>query len=248
MHFKMEGILLVNKAKGPTSFHIIKKLRRVTGVRKIGHAGTLDPDARGLLLVAFNKATKSIQLLQQLPKEYVAKILLGVRTDTDDISGKVLSRNSVPPISDDAMKGVLTGFMGRIQQVPPRFSAVKYRGERAYKLARQGEDFTLKAKVVTISVLSILYYENPFLKIIIECSKGTYVRAIARDVGEMLGCGGTLFSLLRRRIGAWDLREALHGDQLMDREVIEKHLISLKNLKTLLSGMVMAHSGVCPVA
>jgi len=248
MHIKMEGILLVNKPKGPTSFHIIKKLRRVTGVRKIGHAGTLDPDARGLLLVAFNKATKSIQLLQQLQKEYVAKILLGIRTDTDDVSGKVLSRNSVPPISNDAMKRVLADFVGRIQQVPPKFSAVKYRGERAYKLAREGRDFTLKAKEVSISVLSILYYQNPFLRVIVECSKGTYMRAIARDVGEMLGCGGTLFSLLRRRIGGWNLREALRDDQLMDREVIENHLISLKNLKTLLSGMVMAHSGVCSIA
>ncbi len=221
----MEGILLVNKPKGPTSFQIIKLLRRISGEKKIGHTGTIDPDARGLLLVVFGRATKTVRFLQELRKEYIAKILLGVSTETDDISGRVISKQDISPIPIDTLRITLKTFEGNIRQVPPKFSAVKIKGERAYSLARRGEDFILKEKNVTIHRIEIIYYSHPYLKILVECSKGTYIRAIARDIGKMLGTCATLFSLLRSSIGKWTLRESLNINDIMDRRLIKKQII-----------------------
>ncbi len=223
--FDMEGILLVNKPKGPTSFHIIKLLRKITGEKKIGHSGTLDPNARGLLLVAFGRATKLIRFLQEQDKEYIAKILFGVSTETDDISGKILSKKDIPQVPNDVLREILRTFKGRIQQVPPKFSAVKHKGERAYSLARRGKDFLLKEKDVVVHKIDLIYYCHPYLKIAIECSKGTYIRAIARDIGKTLGTYATLFSLLRRSIGKWTLRDSLNIDDIMDRKLIRKRII-----------------------
>ena len=228
--FDMEGILLVNKPRGPTSFHIIKLLRKTTGERKIGHSGTLDPDARGLLLVAFGRATKIIRFLQELDKGYVAKILLGVSTDTDDILGKILSKKDISLVPTDVLTEILETFNGRIQQVPPKYSAVKYKGERAYSLARRGKNFLLRERDVVVHKIDLIYYSHPYMKIAIECSKGTYIRAIARDIGKMLGSCATLFSLLRRNIGKWTLGESLNIDDIMDRKLIRKHILPVSEV------------------
>lgn len=228
--FNMEGILLVNKPSGPTSFQVIKLLRRITGERKIGHTGTLDPDARGLLLVAIGRATKTVRFLQELRKEYVAKILLGVLTETDDISGKVLREDNISQVPYRRLRETLKALQGKIKQVPPRFSAVRYKGKRAYFLARRGEDFSLKEKDIEIYKLDILYYSHPYLKILVECSKGTYIRSLARDIGRMLGSCATLFSLLRRSIGSWTLRDSLSIDETTDRGTIEKNILSVSEV------------------
>ncbi len=242
--FNMEGILLVNKPKGPTSFHIIKLLRKITGVRKIGHAGTLDPDAMGLLLVAFGRATKTIGFLQEQKKKYVARILLGISTDTDDISGNVILEKDVSPVPVDTMKKVIETFKGRTKQIPPKFSAVKYKGKRAYFLARKGEDFILKERTVTITKIDIIYYSHPFLKILVECSKGTYIRAIARDLGEKLGSCATLFSLLRTGIGKWTLREALTIKDIMDRDLVERNILPVLEIIKDLSQIDLSDSEI----
>ncbi len=226
----MEGVLLANKPKGPTSFQIVKLLRRVTGEKKIGHSGTLDPNARGLLILALGKATKSIKYLQELGKGYIAKILLGKLTDTDDISGKIISSKDIKPVSFEKLDGVLDRFIGKIKQVPPRFSAVKVQGRRAYKLAREGKGFVLQEKQIEIGSLRILYYRHPFLKIKIECSKGTYIRALARDIGYTLSSYGTLFELTRYRVGKWTLVDSLTFEELKDRKLIESRILTVSQV------------------
>jgi tRNA pseudouridine55 synthase len=224
----MEGILLVNKPKGPTSFHIIKTLRKVTGVRKMGHAGTLDPGARGLLIVLVGKATKHAQYFERMRKSYVGKILLGVRTDSDDREGKVIEKRETGVLSDELLRKALSAFSGSIMQRPPRYSAVKYSGRRAYELARKGKDFHLEPRPVTIHDIQLVYYDHPFVKVALTCSKGTYIRAIARDLGEQLGTGATLHSLIRTKIGRWSIVQSLHHKAMLDAHVISKHLIPIE--------------------
>jgi len=226
----MEGVLLANKPKGPTSFQIVKLLRRVTGARKIGHTGTLDPQARGLLLLVFGKATKSVERLQGLTKGYIAKILLGSSTDTDDVSGKIISQKDIAPISLERLDAILTEFEGKIKQIPPRFSAVKYKGRRAYTLARLGQEFSLKEKEVEIDNIDIIYYEHPFLRVRVDCSKGTYIRALARDIGIRLSSCATLFSLTRYRIGKWTLADSLNIDELKSKELVERNILSVPEI------------------
>jgi len=225
--FDMEGILLVNKPRGPTSFHIIKLLRRITGEKKIGHTGTLDPNARGLLLIAFGRATKTVMFLQEMRKVYIAKVLLGVSTETDDISGRIIARNDMLPVPFNILKDVLETFKGSIKQVPPQFSAVKYKGKRAYSLARKGEKFLLSERDITIHKIDIIYYSHPYLKIRVECSKGTYIRAIARDIGKLLNSYATLSALIRTDIGNWKLKDSIYIDSLTDRKMIEKHILPI---------------------
>jgi tRNA pseudouridine55 synthase len=224
----MEGILLVNKPKGPTSFHIIKTLRKVTGVRKIGHAGTLDPGARGLLIVLVGKATKHAQYFERMKKRYVAKILLGVRTDTDDREGTVIEQKETSVLSKAILQKALSAFSGSIMQRPPRYSAVKYCGRRAYDLARQGKEFKLKPRQIEIHDLQLIYYDHPIIKIALSCSKGTYVRSIARDLGDQLGTGATLHSLIRTQIGRWSIMQSLHYKDMLDAHAVSQHLIPIE--------------------
>jgi tRNA pseudouridine55 synthase len=226
----MDGLLLVNKPRGPTSFQIIKLLRRITGVKKIGHTGTLDPFARGLLLVVFGKATKFVQVLQNLEKEYIAKVLFGVSTETDDQEGEVLQEREIEPFEERELLDMLKNFQGRITQVPPRFSAVKHRGERAYKRARRGEDFQLEGRDVYISRIRMVYYNHPYLKVIVRCSKGTYIRAFARDFGKSMGTCASLFSLIRRSIGRWNISDSFTIDSSTERGIVEERLIPLSHL------------------
>lgn len=222
---RMEGLLLVNKPRGPTSFQIVKLLRRTTGKSKIGHTGTLDPYARGLLMVALGRATKAIRFLQDLKKSYIAIILLGIATETDDMEGRVLEKKKVSEVTDEVMENVLESFRGKIKQIPPKYSAVKYRGKRAYKLARKGEEFSLTPREVTIHNIRMIYNRYPYMKIAVECSKGTYLRAIARDIGKKLGGCATLFSLIRDGIGQWGLRDAIFVRDDVRKEAIKNHIM-----------------------
>jgi len=209
-----EGIIPINKPRGKTAFTLVRLLRKHLGVKKIGHAGTLDPFATGVmvLLVGRNYTRLSDKLLNQ-DKEYVGRIHLGITTDTYDCDGKIVSQSSVIPTLEEIQKEVLA-FQGEIQQIPPMFSAKKQNGKKLYELARKG--LTVERPPVTINVhTEIIAYEYPHLDIRVSCSKGTYIRSIAHDIGNLLGCGGHLSSLTRTKSGNFSLADCFDGDKLL---------------------------------
>ncbi len=210
-----EKILPVNKPAGWTSFDVVNKLRFASRVKKVGHAGTLDPFATGLLLICFSRATKQVANLMELEKEYRAVVQLGKTTDTDDPTGKVLAEAPVPELAREALLPVLQKYVGEIEQVPPIYSALKKDGKRMYELARQGREVTPEPRRVKIHSIDLLGFERDTIEIRVVCSRGTYIRALARDIGRDLGCGAHLKSLVRTRIGSYRLEEAWQLDALV---------------------------------
>jgi tRNA pseudouridine55 synthase len=211
----MFGVLNLNKPAGVTSRDVVNVVQRLVKPTKVGHAGTLDPMATGVLLVCVGGATRLISLLQRSSKTYVAGFRLGQRSDTDDSTGTVTEvpcDGNVP--SEQQLRDVLCTFVGNIEQVPPAFSAVKVNGQRAYAKARRGEAVELKAKSVQVFTIDVLDYSWPNLTLQIECGSGTYIRSIARDLGELLGCGGLMTSLERTAIGEFPVTAAIAPDSL----------------------------------
>jgi len=214
------GLLLVDKPAGMTSHDVVAKVRKLAGTRKVGHAGTLDPMATGLLVLGIESATKLLTFIVGADKTYEATIRLGASTITDDREGEVIEQASTAQlgsVSDESISAQLSKLRGVIQQVPSAVSAIKVNGERAYDRVRAGEVFELKSREVTISKLEVLGQirreENYIdIDIIVDCSSGTYIRAIARDLGAALGVGGHLTQLRRTRIGAFDVSDALTLD------------------------------------
>lgn len=209
------GILLVDKPGGITSHDVVARARRALNTRKIGHAGTLDPMATGLLVLGIGAATRLLTFLVGLDKDYLATIRLGVTTDSDDADGQVTARaavSEVAAVTRERIAGGMTGLTGRISQVPSRVSAIKVGGRRAYDLARAGVEVELKAREVVISSLVLQDVREGEghldLDVAVSCSSGTYVRALARDLGADLGVGGHLTALRRTRIGPFDVRDA----------------------------------------
>ncbi|HEY5638638.1 MAG TPA: tRNA pseudouridine(55) synthase TruB [Dehalococcoidia bacterium] len=202
------GILNFSKARGRTSFSAIGLVRRGTGVRRVGHAGTLDPMAEGVLLVCVGAAVRITEYLMDLPKAYRGTLRLGVETDTYDAEGEVVEERDVS-VSEDSLRKALAAFSGEIEQRPPAHSAVKVGGRPAYERARKGEEIELPARRVTIYRLDLLRFEPPKAEIELECSRGTYVRSLAHDLGQALGCGAHLSALTRTRIGPFRLEDAL---------------------------------------
>jgi len=209
------GFLLINKPSGPTSHDIINKLRRLTDIKKIGHAGTLDPFASGLLICAVGReATKEIDKFVKLDKEYIATLHLGAVTDSYDRTGKIIAASAEvrqlaePPKKEIVEKAVLE-FIGPQLQTPPMFSAKKINGKKMYELARQGKEVERQPCAITIYEMEILSYDWPILKIKVKCSTGTYIRTIAYDLGERLGCGAYLEELERTKIGEYGVEEAI---------------------------------------
>ncbi|MEZ5314629.1 MAG: tRNA pseudouridine(55) synthase TruB [Chlamydiales bacterium] len=206
----IKGILLIDKPQGRTSFSLIQALRRLTGIRKIGHAGTLDPFATGVMVMLIGRdyTRLSDKLLLQ-NKEYLAEISLGVSTDTYDCDGKIVARSKKIP-SLDQCKNVLNYFQGEIEQIPPMYSAKKIGGKKLYELARKGEEIQRQPTIVKIHT-SFLSYTYPHLSIGIICSKGTYIRSIAHELGDRLGCGAHLSKLKRIRSGSFSIEECIDG-------------------------------------
>lgn len=194
------GILPVNKPAGKTSFDVVRYVRRATGERRVGHAGTLDPMATGVLLILLGQATRITEYLMDLPKVYRATIRLGVETTTYDREGEVVATAPVE-VSEERLREALSGFVGAIMQVPPAHSAVKIDGERAYNRARRGESPVMKARPTRIDRIELLRFAPPDAEIEVECGRGTYIRSLAHDLGEQLGCGAHLASLERTRVG-----------------------------------------------
>ena len=195
------AVFLVDKPTGPTSHDIVRDLRRWTGLRRVGHGGTLDPLASGLLPIFVGAATRLNEYLAPYRKSYEATILLGQATDTDDSDGQVISTAEVPSLTAGQIDAVLGRFRGEIEQVPPQFSAVKRDGVAAYRSARAGERVEIDARAVTIHELRATDLELPLVRLAMSVSTGTYVRAIARDFGEALGCGAHVVEMRRTRIG-----------------------------------------------
>jgi len=203
------GVLVVNKAPGLTSFQVVAHLRRLLRASKVGHGGTLDPQAAGVLPVLVNEATKLTPYLAEHPKEYVATVRLGVVTDTQDLTGMILSTRPVPDLTPTALQQVLARFVGEIQQVPPMYSALHVGGKRLHELARQGLEVRREPRPVIIHALTLESVDLPRFTVRVVCGKGTYVRTLCADAGEAIGCGAALERLLRTRVGPYSLDAAL---------------------------------------
>lgn len=209
----INGIINVYKEKGFTSFDVVAKARGIFKQKKIGHTGTLDPDAEGVLPLCLGKATKVCDLLTEKSKEYEAVMLLGKRTDTQDISGTVLQEQEVL-VSEDLVKTVIEGFVGESMQIPPMYSALKVNGQKLCDLARAGKTVERKARPIVIYEVTILKIELPRVTMRVHCSKGTYIRTLCEDIGNRLGCGACMESLLRTRVSEFRIEEALKLSEL----------------------------------
>ena len=230
---QLEGFLLLNKPSGPTSHDIVDKLRKITGIKKIGHAGTLDPFASGLLILAISRsATKQINKFVKLDKEYVARLHLGAETDSYDRTGEIkeyqhneenMANLSKKKISSKEVRIVLESFLGPQKQIPPMFSAKKVKGQKLYKLARKGIEVKREASDINVYKIKLLELSWPFLEIKVSVSSGTYVRSLALDIGRKLKTGAYLEELQRTKIGEYDIKNALELENL-DLGKIEKNI------------------------
>lgn len=218
-----EGLLLVDKPSGMTSHDVVAVVRRIAGIRRVGHAGTLDPLATGLLVLSCGRATRLIEYLVGTDKTYEATIRLGQATDSYDSEGVVTATAPVNSTAEE-VAATLARFVGQIEQRPPRFSAVKRDGRRAYKLARAGEEFELPTRPVTIHSLELLSFGSPELRLGISCSSGTYIRSLAHDIGQELGCGGHITALRRSTVGRFQIADSVPLNRLT-AENIADHLL-----------------------
>lgn len=203
----VNGIINVYKEKGYTSFDVVAKMRGIFGQKKIGHTGTLDPDAQGVLPVCLGKATKVCDLLTDKDKVYKATMLLGIQTDTLDISGKVCNK-AVVNVTEQQVRDVISTFVGTIEQVPPMYSALKVNGKKLYELAREGKTIERKARKVSIYDITIDEICLPEVVMTVSCSKGTYIRSLCDDIGTKLGCYGCMKELLRTKVACFDIGDA----------------------------------------
>lgn len=205
-------MLVIDKPVDWTSFDVVSKIRRLTGIKKVGHAGTLDPFATGILLICLGPATKKSSQLMDLPKEYIAEIQLGSETDTMDVTGKEISRCDIPAISKSDVEEALTHFIGDIEQEIPAYSAAKFRGKRLYKLAREGKDVPQLFKHVHVSEIELLALSPEVVRIRVACGRGTYIRTLGRDIARKLNCAGHLKTLVRSKVGDYRVEDALSID------------------------------------
>ncbi len=226
----MDGVLIVDKEQGWTSHDVVARLRKLFHQKKVGHTGTLDPMAVGVLVVCLGRATRIIRFLDSEEKAYSAEIQLGISTDTFDAEGEVTETKEVPEFTMSELEATCEAFRGRIQQLPPMFSAVKVAGKKLYELARKGQEIPRKPRTVTISELNILSYRAPILRIRVICSKGTYIRALAHDIGERLGTGAHLIALRRTRCGRFTDAQSLSLNQVtssVEDGTINKNVLSM---------------------
>jgi len=213
----MDGVLVIDKPAGPTSHDVVSIVKRLTGAMKVGHLGTLDPEASGVLPLAINGATRSAGLLAGTEKVYEFTLVLGRQTETDDDVGATLSEMAVPKDAADRLEVVLEGFTGNIMQRPPKYSAVKVRGRRAYELARKNVDFEIDPRPVRVDSIEVLGVALPEVRMRVACNSGTYVRSLCRDIGEALGYGGCARSIRRLKSGPYIIDDALRLEELEAR-------------------------------
>lgn len=209
----LNGIMNIHKEAGFTSHDVVAKMRGICHQKKIGHTGTLDPQATGVLPVCLGSATKLCDMLTDKDKEYVAELLLGQVTDTQDTTGQVLEEHPVT-VDEEAVREAVESFVGAYNQIPPMYSALKVNGKKLYELAREGKEVERAARPVFISEIEIIEINLPIVKMRVACSKGTYIRTLCADIGEKLGCGGTMKSLVRIRVADFALEDAVTLEEL----------------------------------
>jgi tRNA pseudouridine55 synthase len=232
---RYEGVLLCNKPHGISSHGVIDIVRKTVGMRKIGHTGTLDPLATGLLVLCLGRATKVVQFLSGMEKTYDAEVTLGLRSSTFDSEGIRYddSLRPVPPMTRESVEDILKDFRGRIRQKVPQFSAVKVDGRRLYELARKGAEVTPPEKVVEVREIKLKEFNSPRLRLEITCGSGTYIRSIANDIGEKIGCGAYLSALCRTRVGAFCIEDALTPEEvrsLNESGSLGEHIRKVENV------------------
>jgi tRNA pseudouridine55 synthase len=228
------GILIVNKEKGYTSHDVVAKMRGILKIKRIGHTGTLDPDATGVLPVCIGKATKLVDMITDKNKTYEAVIKLGVTTDTQDLTGEVLTTSEVT-VDYNQIKEVIKSYIGEYMQLPPMFSAIKVNGKKLYELARQGKEIERERRRVIIHDIRILNYQEAEqeIRIAVDCGKGTYIRTLIHDIGETLGCGAAMKSLIRSAVGNFRLEDALTLSQIEEcvrADMLEAHVIPIERM------------------
>jgi len=215
-------ILLVDKPLQWTSFDVVHKVRHSLGISKVGHAGTLDPRATGLLIICTGRQTKRVHEFADLGKEYTGTFQLGIRTPSFDMETSITEHADFSKVTQERLESAARGFLGKQLQVPPMFSALKHQGTPLYKYARKGITLDRKAREIDIAEFSILSFTPPHVTFRVRCSKGTYIRALANDIGDILGCGATLFELRRIRIGDFRVEDALTISQLENMNEIRE--------------------------
>ena len=227
----MDGIFNIYKEKGFTSHDVVAIVRRTIHMKKVGHTGTLDPDAEGVLPVCVGKATKLSDVIMDGRKSYRAMLRLGITTTTEDASGEVLDTKEVD-FNEDKIREVVASFIGRLEQVPPMYSAVKVNGKKLYELAREGKEIERKSRTIEVYDIRIRQFLPPDrVEIDVDCSKGTYIRTLCSDIGKALGCGGHMAELLRTRTGAFSLENAIKLDELKalaEQEKAEEVLLTME--------------------
>ncbi|MDP8266001.1 MAG: tRNA pseudouridine(55) synthase TruB [Candidatus Aceula meridiana] len=217
---ELKGILIVNKPSGMTSHDVVDAVRKKFRMKRVGHAGTLDPLATGVLVVLIGKATKLFDQFSSFDKAYEATMTLGLVTSTADIKGKTIYERPCEDIAQTQVEEVMKKFVGEIEQIPPMVSAVRYKGKRLYQLARKGIEVKREPRKINIFHLNLLDFKRPNVKFYLECSKGTYVRKIAEDIGDVLGCGACISQIHRTKVGPFCIEKAISLD-----EVNETHLM-----------------------
>lgn len=228
----MDGVLIVRKEKGFTSHDVVAKLRGILRMKKIGHTGTLDPEAEGVLPVVLGKATKLVELLTEKEKTYEVVMRLGVETDTQDMTGTVLETFPVSVTEEQVIKAV-ESFLGERQQIPPMYSAIKVNGKKLYELAREGKAVERKARNVHFYEIKVLEIALPEIRMTVTCSKGTYIRTLCYDIGRKLGCGACMKELLRTRSGQFTLEESLTLEEIqtcMDQGKLQEHIRDIQEI------------------
>ncbi len=225
----MDGIINIYKERGYTSHDVVARLRGILHIKKIGHTGTLDPEAVGVLPCCIGKGTKLVDLIADRSKEYEAVMRLGVTTDTEDMTGNILSTSNVD-VAKENIEEAVASFVGEIDQIPPMYSALKVNGKKLYELAREGVTIERKPRRITIEGIDIINIDLPLVTMKIGCSKGTYIRSLCRDIGEKLGCGAAMESLVRSRVGVFNIEDAIKLDEvekLVDEGKIEDYIKSV---------------------
>lgn len=219
------GVLNINKPLGISSFEVVRRVKKLAREKKVGHGGTLDPEASGVLPVCIGRATKAIDFIMEGEKEYIAKVKLGVVTDTYDREGKVLRESNVN-FTEEEIANAIFKFEGIINQVPPMYSALKQNGKKLYELAREGKEVYREPRRITIHSIDILSISSPIIEIKVRCSKGTYIRSLCYDIGEELGCGAMMWDLKRTATGPFSIENSVDLKELTE-ENINNYIISL---------------------
>ena len=229
------GILNINKPTGWTSHDVVARVRRILGTRRVGHTGTLDPLATGVLVICVGKATRVAEYLTTSEKQYRAGIRLGISTDTYDTDGRTTSQHPVPDLSQTELAQALSRFVGETEQIPPVYSAIKKDGVPLHRLARRGQALSAPPRTVSIYDISLLDWQSPMVSVDVTCGSGTYIRSLAHDLGQVLGCGATLASLERLRSGSFTVEDAITLDDLasaVESGHLDRHLHPVRSALT----------------